>query len=326
MSGVTTTAAVAAAMIVSNKGQEAASAIEAVSPHTMAIVAAATELALGALAEASAATMNPSNAETTAAVAAAAMAATAAANSGVLAAAANPSAMAAALAATSAAAASPPAAMWNGRKRSSSGPAPQGYAEQQYPPRPFHQNQSQHMAPKGRQGGSLTWSLQTLSTEDPDCLFVVRRINKLGFQASRKLKLHFTQYGHVVRILVAHSRAREHSDDQYGRRRPSSLGFVQMRTDDSVKRVLLAGEEHQVEDVVIRVQRFQRQAVADTENEEQEDSAENAKAEENEEAQAMERLENEQNWERQQTSSSGVSTAAASSASSAGTTLPETEE
>jgi len=323
--GATTAAAVAAAMAATNK-------IQAVNPHTMAIAAAATELLLGALAEASAATMNPSSAETTAAAAAAAVAAAAAANSGAMPAAASPAAMAAAaMAAATAAATSPPEVMGNGRGRSRQGPASQGYPAPQYPPRQFCQNPNQRTVSMGRQVGTLSGSLQTLSTEDPDCLFIVRRINKLGFKASRKLKLHFTRYGPVVRVLVAHSTVRQHGDGQcYGRRRPSSLGFVQMLTDDSVKRVLLAGEEHQVEDVVIRVQRFQRQAIGNNENEDQDsaenaDSAGNAEAEETEEAQAMERHEKENNLERQHTSSSGVSTAA-SSASSAGTTLPETEE
>ncbi|CAE7464458.1 mkkA [Symbiodinium sp. CCMP2592] len=38
---------------------------------------------------------------------------------------------------------------------------------------------------------TLSTSLQLLSKEDPDKLIIVRRINKLGFKASRKLKQYF---------------------------------------------------------------------------------------------------------------------------------------
>lgn len=107
---------------------------------------------------------------------------------------------------------------------------------------------------------TLSLSLQMLATEDPDCLFIVRRINKLGFKACRKLKQHFAAYGPVVRVLVAHSTVRQSGDPQsQTRRRPSSLGFVHMVSPAAVRAVLLAGEEHDVEGSAIRVQRFERQ-------------------------------------------------------------------
>ena len=81
----------------------------------------------------------------------------------------------------------------------------------------------------GRQVQTLSSSLQLLSNVNPDCLFIVRRINKLGFKAARTLKKHFSTHGNVLRVLVAHSTVRQHGDPQcQARRRPSSLGFVQM--------------------------------------------------------------------------------------------------
>mmetsp|Transcript_116038 Transcript_116038/g.333240 ORF Transcript_116038/g.333240 Transcript_116038/m.333240 type:complete len:581 (-) Transcript_116038:164-1906(-) len=109
---------------------------------------------------------------------------------------------------------------------------------------------------------TLSMSLQLLAKEDPETLFIVRRINKLGFKAVRKIRHHFNQYGHVVRVLVAHSTVRQGWDtdvsDQW-RRRPSSLGFVHMAAAAAVKRVLAHGEEHEVDGCAIRVQQFQRQ-------------------------------------------------------------------
>lgn len=112
-----------------------------------------------------------------------------------------------------------------------------------------------------RQMQTLSTSLQLLSKEDPDVLLIVRRINKLGFKAARKLKVHFGQYGTVIRVLVAHSTCRQQSDAafQAARRRPSSLGFVHMNSKEAVQQVLALGEDQEVDGAIIRVQRFERQ-------------------------------------------------------------------
>lgn len=149
---------------------------------------------------------------------------------------------------------------------------------------------------------TLSTSLQLLTNEDPDCLFIVRRMNKLGFKASRKLKQHFSAYGTVVRVLVAHSTVRQHGDPQcHARRRPSSLGFVQMAAAASVREVLAAGPEQEVDGSLIRVQKFERQ------------HAENAAAEDSALGE----------WDRQLTESSSASmSTTASTAASAASTAP----
>jgi hypothetical protein len=107
---------------------------------------------------------------------------------------------------------------------------------------------------------TLSTSLQLLSGESPDCLFIVRRINKLGFKAVRILKRHFSAYGAVTKVLLAHSTVRQHGDPSCNsRRRPSSLGFVHMSNTDAVRKVLALGNEQEVEGHLIRVQRFERQ-------------------------------------------------------------------
>jgi hypothetical protein len=116
---------------------------------------------------------------------------------------------------------------------------------------------------------TLSTSLQLLSNEDPDCLFIVRRINKLGFKAVRTLKRHFSAQGPVAKVLLAHSTVRQHGDPTcHARRRPSSLGFVQMANAESVIKVLALGAEQEVDGVLIRVQCFERQRIAECEKEE----------------------------------------------------------
>lgn len=171
----------------------------------------------------------------------------------------------------------------------------------------------------GRQAGgvqTLSTSLQLLTNEDPDCLFIVRRMNKLGFKASRKLKYHFSAYGTVVRVLVAHSTVRQHGDPQcHARRRPSSLGFVQMATAASVKEVLAQGPEQEVDGAVIRVQRFERQHAEATADEMAADKYDDSV----------------EDWDRQQSQSSSLSMASASTAATSASaqsveTVAESEE
>eukprot|EP00929_Paragymnodinium_shiwhaense_P119978 TRINITY_DN91886_c0_g1_i1.p1 TRINITY_DN91886_c0_g1~~TRINITY_DN91886_c0_g1_i1.p1 ORF type:complete len:437 (-),score=92.16 TRINITY_DN91886_c0_g1_i1:298-1608(-) len=118
--------------------------------------------------------------------------------------------------------------------------------------------------PKGKDIASqqtLSSSLQLLSEADPRLVFVVRRINKMGFKACRLLKRHYSYYGHVVRVLLAHSTVKSQDEDQLcSRRRPSSLGFVQMGSVAAVQRILAMGEDQWVDMFPIRVTRFDRRA------------------------------------------------------------------
>lgn len=108
---------------------------------------------------------------------------------------------------------------------------------------------------------TLSTSLQLLEGVDPDCVLILRRINKLGFKAGQKLKRHFAKYGNVVQVLVAHSTVRQMSDMPADpRRRPSSMGFMHLGSPRAVQAILAMGEEQQVEGAVIRVHRFERRA------------------------------------------------------------------
>jgi hypothetical protein len=115
-------------------------------------------------------------------------------------------------------------------------------------------NSSRRRAPQ-----TLSTSLRLLEDENADCVLIVRRISKLGFKATRSLKQHFASYGQVVKVLLAHSTARQYNDQQFHiKRRPSNLGFVQMATNEAAQAILAQGSSHEIEGVSVSVQRFER--------------------------------------------------------------------
>jgi len=90
--------------------------------------------------------------------------------------------------------------------------------------------------------GTLSSHLMEVSAEDPSCVFVARQIHKLGFQSRERLRQHFSQYGKVVRVLVADKRVKTFSGPNGQRKtRPGGLGLIVMRSPSSVRRVLGAG-------------------------------------------------------------------------------------
>jgi len=113
-----------------------------------------------------------------------------------------------------------------------------------------------------------------------------------------------------VRVLVAHSTVRQHGDPQcHARRRPSSLGFVQMASKIAVEKILELGQEQEIEGSMIRIQKFQRQ---------------HAEAGALEENSPKFLLDDDSAWIRQMTSASDTSTLTMSTtASSAGSPMQE---
>jgi len=113
---------------------------------------------------------------------------------------------------------------------------------------------------RGRHGaGTLRDYLSELKGQDPDRIFTARRINKLGFRSREVLNAHYSQYGDVVQVLVAHSEVRPFRDvGGQLRTRPGGLGMIVMRDAASVKKILALGEEQIVGGHQIRVQEFER--------------------------------------------------------------------
>lgn len=104
-------------------------------------------------------------------------------------------------------------------------------------------------------GSTMKSQLQALRNEDPGAVFIVRSINKLGFSSANILRRHFTQYGVVKDVHVAHSRVKSMRSFRW-RLRAATLGFVVMRSPEMVATILRDGPEHVINDVFVRTQQF----------------------------------------------------------------------
>lgn len=109
-------------------------------------------------------------------------------------------------------------------------------------------------------GDTLRMHLRSLLQVDSSRVLIVRKINRLGFASPQILREHFSWYGTVENVLVAHSRVKS-GGGQAGivsRLRPSGLGFVVMSKGEEALKILAEGPEQQVSGTIIRVQKFER--------------------------------------------------------------------
>eukprot|EP00443_Scrippsiella_acuminata_P108842 CAMPEP_0115768050 /NCGR_PEP_ID=MMETSP0272-20121206/103987_1 /TAXON_ID=71861 /ORGANISM="Scrippsiella trochoidea, Strain CCMP3099" /LENGTH=463 /DNA_ID=CAMNT_0003214079 /DNA_START=79 /DNA_END=1471 /DNA_ORIENTATION=+ len=108
-------------------------------------------------------------------------------------------------------------------------------------------------------GETLRMHLQSLLDTDPGRVLLVRKINRLGFSSPDVLRAHYSWYGEVDRVLVAHSRVKSCTVEQkVYRLRPAGLGFVVMSRLEEARAVLDAGNEQMINGVLVRVQKFER--------------------------------------------------------------------
>lgn len=106
--------------------------------------------------------------------------------------------------------------------------------------------------------GTLSSHLMEVSEGDPTCVFVVRQIHKLGFQSREKLRQHYSQYGKVLRVLVADKRVKAFPSTNGQRKtRPGGLGMIVMQSAASVNKVLAAGAEQLVGGYSILIQPYE---------------------------------------------------------------------
>jgi len=105
--------------------------------------------------------------------------------------------------------------------------------------------------------GSLRQDLELLRQRQPECVIIVRKIKKLGFESPQILDDHFSQYGEVKELLVAHSHVKPTSKRPNGRVRPAALGFVVMGTPDAAKNAFKGGTEQMISDVSIELAPFE---------------------------------------------------------------------
>mmetsp|Transcript_18332 Transcript_18332/g.33224 ORF Transcript_18332/g.33224 Transcript_18332/m.33224 type:complete len:674 (+) Transcript_18332:102-2123(+) len=124
------------------------------------------------------------------------------------------------------------------------------------------------MASAGSPGDGKVFTLQAhltaLQSEDPRRVFIARRIGRMGFRSEEVLAAHYSRYGQVERVLVAHSKVKPfRSMGNQPRIRPGSLGFIVMENAECVERILEAGLEQVVNGHHIHVESFKRNSVKD---------------------------------------------------------------
>lgn len=127
-------------------------------------------------------------------------------------------------------------------------------------------------ASNGIAGGppeTLRMHLRSLLNVDSGRVLIVRKINRLGFASPAVLQEHFSWYGCVERVLVAHSRVKSASatgrcaSTVSSRLRPSGLGFVVMSKVEEAQAILAHGSEQPVNGIIIQVQQFERRMTVD---------------------------------------------------------------
>lgn len=118
------------------------------------------------------------------------------------------------------------------------------------------------LEPPNMEDKSLRLNLEDLHNVDNNRILLTRKTNRLGFDSAQALEEHFSKYGKVYRVLVAHCHAKSRSLHY----RPSGLGFVVMTTAEEVQAILAQGTEHSVspgggqENVTIHVRAFRARA------------------------------------------------------------------
>jgi hypothetical protein len=127
--------------------------------------------------------------------------------------------------------------------------------------------------PEAHHGETLRMHLRSLLAVDSNRVLIVRKINRLGFSSPTILKEHYSWYGTVENVLVAHSRVKSGSGQAgiVSRLRPSGLGFIVMSKMEEADAILKQGSEQHVCGALIRVQKFERRM---SEMEEEDDDEE----------------------------------------------------
>eukprot|EP00930_Biecheleria_cincta_P000489 TRINITY_DN10106_c0_g1_i1.p1 TRINITY_DN10106_c0_g1~~TRINITY_DN10106_c0_g1_i1.p1 ORF type:complete len:879 (+),score=201.08 TRINITY_DN10106_c0_g1_i1:199-2835(+) len=164
----------------------------------------------------------------------------------------------------------------------------------------------QHEAGEKKLGSrqTLRTYLQKLRSEDPRCIFIVRRINKLGFRSKVLLEKHYSQFGQVAQVCVAHSKVKPLPNTQgtHPRTRPGNFGLVVMRDPEAVKRILQQGTPQTVMGFEILVYRFEQHEVEKEVMDQEEEEVEGSFEPERRNYQI-----NQEDWNRQDSSSSNGS-------------------
>jgi tellurite resistance-related uncharacterized protein len=105
-----------------------------------------------------------------------------------------------------------------------------------------------------------------LQSVDINRILLIRKISKLGLESADILEKHFSRFGTVDKVMVAHTHVKTVRLDPRGRHgqshrvRPSALGFVVMSQPHEVQAIFAAGEQQVVQGVVVSVRQFERRS------------------------------------------------------------------
>jgi len=105
--------------------------------------------------------------------------------------------------------------------------------------------------------GSLRQDLELLRQREPECVIIVRKIKKLGFESPQILDQYFSHFGEVKELLVAHSHVKPTAKRPNGRVRPAALGFVVMAKPEGAQNAFKAGTEQLLHGVNIELAPFE---------------------------------------------------------------------
>jgi hypothetical protein len=136
-------------------------------------------------------------------------------------------------------------------------PMPGKTSQQQVPP-PQSKGDAQNRSPPMEDSMTLRTHLRALQNVGPERVFLVRKINRLGFDSPTTLGAHYSRYGTVENVLVAHSHVKSQNRHHAPRLRPSGLGFVVMSEKEAVDAILKEGPEQMIAGQRIRVHVFTR--------------------------------------------------------------------
>jgi len=104
--------------------------------------------------------------------------------------------------------------------------------------------------------------LEALQNEDPACVFIARRINRLGFASAEILRSHFSTYGKVETVLVAHSRVKSMASNrgrqEQQRLRAAGVAFIVMSSAEVVAMLLAECAQSIVNGVAVQLQPFRK--------------------------------------------------------------------
>jgi hypothetical protein len=101
--------------------------------------------------------------------------------------------------------------------------------------------------------------LKDLEDENPDCIIIVRHVQRLGFDSAEILRDHFKRYGPVLKVLLSNRHEKPASMSTHCfRLRPSGIALVLMQNPEDVANVLKEGEIQTIHSAEIHIRSFKK--------------------------------------------------------------------